>query len=69
MLERSEFIEHTSAIHHFIPTLGLHIEFKQSHKILACSCDTEPCDEVAGLSEGLMSLSMKCPGKPLDIPR
>ncbi len=47
-----DFVVHASPVHHFIPTIGLKIEFKQSQKTLAYSCDTEPCDEVIRLSEG-----------------
>ncbi len=35
-----------------IPNIGLRIEFVQSQKVMAYSCDTEPCDEVVRLSEG-----------------
>lgn len=53
VLECSDFIVHASPVHHFIPTIGLKIEFKQSQKSLAYSCDTEPCDEVVRLGEGV----------------
>lgn len=65
VLECSDFIVHASPVHHFIPTLGLRIEFKQSQKVLAYSCDTEPCDEVVGLSEGADVLIHEAAGKAI----
>lgn len=35
-----------------IPTLGLRVESKEDGKIIAYSCDTEPCDEVVQLAQG-----------------
>jgi len=52
VLNCSDFLIKSSPVHHFIPTVGLRFEFKDSNKILAYSCDTEPCDEVIRLSEG-----------------
>jgi ribonuclease Z len=37
---------------HFIPTIGLRMEFAASKKILAYSCDTEPCPQMAQLAGG-----------------
>ena len=39
-------------LQHFIPTIGLRIEFASSKKILAYSCDTEPCAQETQLAEG-----------------
>ncbi len=47
-----EFIVHASPVHHMIPNIGLRIEFPGSKKVMAYSCDTEPCDEVVRLSAG-----------------
>jgi len=41
-----------SCVHHMIPTIGLRFELKQSQRVAAYSCDTEPCIEVVHLSEG-----------------
>jgi ribonuclease Z len=35
-----------------IPNIGLRIEFAQSKKVMAYSCDTAPCEEVVRLSAG-----------------
>lgn len=52
VLDCSDFKIYASPVRHFIPNIGLRIEFKQSQKILAYSCDTEPCEEVVRLSKG-----------------
>ena len=40
-----------SPVQHIIPTIGLRVDFIQSGKSLAYSCDTEPCQAVARLGE------------------
>jgi ribonuclease Z len=52
VMECSDFMIQASPVHHFIPTIGLRIEFRLGQKVLAYSCDTEPCEEVVRLSEG-----------------
>jgi ribonuclease Z len=42
-----------SPVQHFIPTIGLRIEFPVSKKVLAYSCDTEPCPQVIRLAAGV----------------
>lgn len=53
MLDCDEFSIKTSPVHHMIPTLGLRFDFKGSGKSLAYSCDTEPCEAVANLADGV----------------
>ncbi|UCH59094.1 MAG: MBL fold metallo-hydrolase [Anaerolineales bacterium] len=50
ILETSEYRILSSLVHHLIPTIGLRVEFPQSGKVLAYSCDTEPCEEVVRLA-------------------
>jgi ribonuclease Z len=52
VIECEEFHILASLVQHFIPTIGLRIEFGRSKKILAYSCDTEPCAQVTQLAEG-----------------
>ena len=52
VLECEEFRFFSSPVQHFIPTLGLRIEFLKTNKIVAYSCDTEPCHQVLRLAEG-----------------
>jgi ribonuclease Z len=52
VLDCPDFLIQSSPVHHMIPTIGLRFEFKDSARVLAYSCDTEPCEEVVRLSEG-----------------
>lgn len=52
VLACADFVIYASTVHHMIPNIGLRIEFPKSQKVMAYSCDTEPCDEVVRLSEG-----------------
>jgi ribonuclease Z len=53
VLDVDEFSIVASPVHHMIPAIGLRLEFKQPGKSLAYSCDTEPCQEVVRLAEGV----------------
>jgi ribonuclease Z len=53
VLECEEFSIRAMPVQHFIPTIGLRIEFLKSKKLLAYSCDTEPCPQVIRLAEGV----------------
>lgn len=63
VLDCSDFSIHASPVHHMIPNIGLRIEFKQAHMSIAYSCDTEPCDEVVRLSEGVDVLIHEATGE------
>lgn len=52
VLDCSEFRIRSSPVRHFIPNIGLQIEFTRNQKTLVYSCDTEPCEEVVRLSRG-----------------
>jgi len=49
-LDADEFRVFTSPVQHLVPTIGLRIEFLQANKVLAYSCDTEPCPQVVELA-------------------
>lgn len=51
MMETEEFRIYTSPVVHYVPTIGLRIEFKQSGKVLAYSCDTAPNPNVIALAK------------------
>lgn len=51
VMETEEFRIFSSPVKHFIPTVGLRIEFIQSGKVLAYSCDTAPTDSVIRLAK------------------
>jgi len=52
VLESEEFRIFSSPVQHFIPNIGLRIEFLESNKVAAYSCDTEPCEQVIRLAAG-----------------
>ena len=52
LLDCDEFKVLSSPVRHLIPTLGLRFEFKDNKKVMAYSCDTEPCVEVISLASG-----------------
>jgi ribonuclease Z len=39
-------------VKHLIPTMGLRFEFKSSTKVVAYTCDSEPCDAIQRLAKG-----------------
>jgi len=39
-----------SPVKHLVPTIGLRIEFPMAGRVVAYSCDTEPCDQVIRLA-------------------
>jgi ribonuclease Z len=49
-LDSPEFRMISSPVCHIVPAIGLRIEFLKSGRILAYSCDTEPCEAVARLA-------------------
>lgn len=52
VLDCEDFRILAAPVQHFIPTLGLRIELLKSRKVLAYSCDTEPCPQVIRLAAG-----------------
>ncbi|HJW90420.1 MAG TPA: MBL fold metallo-hydrolase [Anaerolineales bacterium] len=50
IMETGEWRVYASPVKHLIPTLGVRIEFVESQKVLAYSCDTEPCGQVVRLA-------------------
>lgn len=52
VLENEEFRVFSSPVKHLIPTIGVRVEFLQSKKAMAYSCDTEPCQQVVRLAAG-----------------
>ncbi len=52
ILDNSDFRIYSSPVCHIIPTIGLRFESRSGDKVIAYSCDTEPCPEVIRLSTG-----------------
>ena len=63
VLDCPDFLIQASPVAHMIPTIGLRIEFKKSNKLMAYSCDTEPCDAVIRLSGGVDVLIHEATGE------
>jgi ribonuclease Z len=51
VIDCDEFRLFATPTQHFIPTIGLRIEFVQSNKVLAYSSDTEPCRQILQLAK------------------
>ncbi len=51
-LDCPDFKVFSSPVRHFLPTIGLRFEFHHNQKVMAYSCDTEPCPEVIRRAEG-----------------
>ncbi len=52
VLDSKEFLIHASPVHHMVPTIGIRVECRNPGKILAYSCDTEPCEQTVRLADG-----------------
>jgi ribonuclease Z len=52
VLDCPDFRVFSSPVRHLLPTVGLRFEFNHVNKIMAYSCDTEPCAQVIRLAEG-----------------
>lgn len=52
VMDCDEFKITASPVHHMVPTIGIRVESKQTKKVLAYSCDTEPCEQTVGLADG-----------------
>ncbi|MBI4771920.1 MAG: MBL fold metallo-hydrolase [Chloroflexi bacterium] len=50
VLDNADFRISAAPVKHFIPTIGLRIEDKETGRVLAYSCDTEPCPAVVKLA-------------------
>jgi ribonuclease Z len=51
VLEGEDFRIFSSPVKHIVPTIGLRIESTQTGKVIAYSCDTEPCSQVVMLGK------------------
>jgi ribonuclease Z len=52
VLDCPDFRIFASPVRHLMPTIGLRFEFNHNGKVMAYSCDTEPCAQVIRLAEG-----------------
>lgn len=52
VLDEADLRVFSSPVKHLLPTIGLRIEFPQTGRAAAYSCDTEPCDQMVRLASG-----------------
>jgi len=52
VLDCDQFRIFSSPVRHLIPAIGLRIEMPETEKVIAYSCDTEPCPAVIRLAAG-----------------
>jgi ribonuclease Z len=62
VLDCEEFRILASPMQHFVPTMGLRIEFTRSHRSMAYSSDTEPCAQVIDLAQSADVLAHESSG-------
>jgi ribonuclease Z len=53
VVERGDFRLFASPVNHLVPNIGLRVEFPGTGKAMAYSSDTEPCQQVVRLAEGV----------------
>jgi ribonuclease Z len=52
VLDCPDFRVFSSPVRHLLPTVGLRFEFNHKGRVMAYSCDTEPCPQVVRLAQG-----------------
>jgi ribonuclease Z len=63
VVERGEFRLFASPVNHMVPNIGLRVEFPNSNKAMAYSSDTEPCQQVVRLAQGVDVLIHEAAGE------
>lgn len=63
VFQSDQFEVHSSPVRHLIPTVGLRIKNRWTGESVAYSCDTEPCDEVVELAQGVKALIHEAVGE------
>ncbi|MCJ7569161.1 MAG: MBL fold metallo-hydrolase [Anaerolineales bacterium] len=63
VLEQGDVTIYSSPVSHVIPTIGLRIEAKSTGKVIAYSCDTEPCQAIIDLAQGAAMLFHEATGE------
>lgn len=63
ILELGDLKVYASTVRHVIPTIGLRFEVNNGERVLAYSCDSEPCLEVVHLAEGAEILIHEATGE------
>ena len=64
LFENRDFAIRAFPVVHFIPTIGMRITNKHNGKVLAYSCDTEPCDNALKIANAADILIHEAGGPP-----
>jgi ribonuclease Z len=65
VIENQELRVQSIKVCHMVPTIGLRVEFLETGKVFAYSCDTEPCSQVVQLARGANVLVHEASGDTL----
>jgi ribonuclease Z len=52
LLDHEEYRIYSTPVRHLVPTIGVRIESRDRGRVIAYSCDTEPCPAVVHLASG-----------------
>jgi ribonuclease Z len=63
VLEKEDYRVFASPVRHLVPTIGLRIESLRNGRVIAYSCDTEPCPSVVRLASGADVLIHEASGR------
>ncbi len=63
VLQSEQFEVYSSPVRHLIPNIGLRICNRWTGECIAYSCDTEPCEEVVELAQGVKALIHEAVGE------
>lgn len=63
VLDNGENKIYSMPVKHLIPTIGLRMEFEETRRVIAYSCDTEPCPGVIRLAQQADILIHEAAGK------
>jgi ribonuclease Z len=63
VLQSEQFEVYSSPVQHLIPTIGLRIHNRWTGESIAYSCDTEPCEAVVELAQGVKVLIHEAVGE------
>lgn len=64
ILDNDDFYMVAYPVKHFVPTIGLRITNKRNGRVLGYSCDTEPCEAVYKIADGVDMLIHEAAGAP-----
>jgi len=64
IMENLDFRIRSYPVEHFVPTIGMRIENKHNGRVLGYGCDTQPCEGVLKIAQGVDMLIHEAAGPP-----